>query len=142
MYLIFHAKKVSSPDTCAIPDPISSIQSATATVTAAGSALIDKMSPIGTHTDADAAMGSKDDLARGLKRVTAPALIIGVQSDLLFPVTQQREIAQILRKNGNKIVRYYELDALYGHDTFLIDVDTVGTVCKPKTKRKNNLRFQ
>ncbi len=29
------------------------------------------------------------DLEAGLARVKAPALIIGVQSDLLFPVTQQ-----------------------------------------------------
>ena len=59
-------------------------------------------------------------LARGLSRLRqVPALIIGVQSDLLFPVEQQRELAECLRMNGNKQVMYYEMDAPHGHDSFL-----------------------
>ena len=34
------------------------------------------------------------------------------------------------RESGNDHVTYYELDALYGHDTFLIDVNTVGAAVK------------
>ena len=34
----------------------------------------------------------------GLRRVQCPTLVIGVQSDMLFPVWQQREIATILRE--------------------------------------------
>jgi homoserine acetyltransferase len=49
---------------------------------------------------------------------------------LLFPHWQQREIADALRAAGNKLVTYYELDAIYGHDTFLIDVVTVGAAVK------------
>ncbi|KAJ2314333.1 homoserine O-acetyltransferase, partial [Coemansia sp. RSA 2704] len=59
-----------------------------------------------------------------------PALVLGVQSDILFPVAQQREIAEILREAGNPHVTYYELDAMYGHDTFLIDVVNVGAAIK------------
>lgn len=66
-------------------------------------------------------------LARGLARLShIPTLVIGVQSDILFPVEQQREIAECLRLNGNDSVRYYELDAPHGHDSFLIDVPNVG----------------
>lgn len=66
-------------------------------------------------------------LARGMARLShIPTLVIGVQSDILFPVEQQREIAECLRLNGNDQVRYYELDAPHGHDSFLIDVPNVG----------------
>ncbi|EST07342.2 Alpha/beta hydrolase fold-1 [Kalmanozyma brasiliensis GHG001] len=66
-------------------------------------------------------------LARGMARLSdIPTLVIGVQSDILFPVEQQREIAECLRLNGNDAVRYYELDAPHGHDSFLIDVPNVG----------------
>ncbi|TPX42193.1 homoserine O-acetyltransferase [Synchytrium endobioticum] len=59
-----------------------------------------------------------------------PTLVLGVQSDLLFPVWQQREVADALRQGGNRHVTYYELDAEYGHDTFLIDLVGVGGAVK------------
>ncbi|KAJ1648013.1 homoserine O-acetyltransferase [Coemansia asiatica] len=71
-----------------------------------------------------------EDLVAGVKNAMQPTLVLGVQSDILFPVTQQKEIANILRKAGNKNVTYYELDAMYGHDTFLIDLVNVGAAIK------------
>ncbi|KAJ2371172.1 homoserine O-acetyltransferase [Coemansia sp. RSA 2607] len=70
------------------------------------------------------------DLVEGVRHAMQPTLVLGVQSDVLFPVAQQREIADILRQAGNTNVTYYELDAMYGHDTFLIDVVTVGAAIK------------
>ncbi|CAD6906777.1 unnamed protein product [Tilletia controversa] len=70
-------------------------------------------------------------LARGLENLRAkPVLVIGVQSDILFPVEQQRELAECLRMNGNERVTYYEIDAPHGHDSFLIDVQNVGLALK------------
>jgi len=66
-------------------------------------------------------------LAAGLSPLAnTPALILGVQSDILFPVEQQREVADALRMAGNDRVRYYELGGVWGHDTFLLDVLNVG----------------
>ncbi|KAG8914793.1 hypothetical protein FRC00_010705 [Tulasnella sp. 408] len=48
------------------------------------------------------------------------------QSDFLFPVEQQREVSDALKMAGNKDVVYYELGGVWGHDTFLIDVQNVG----------------
>ena len=60
------------------------------------------------------------DLAEGLKPLgNTPVLILGVQSDILFPVEQQREVADALRMAGNRMVSYYELGGVWGHDTFL-----------------------
>lgn len=61
--------------------------------------------------------------------VQAPALVIGVKSDLLFPVWQQRELADHLRDTDCQVT-YLELDAPYGHDTFLIDTERVGGAVK------------
>jgi len=61
--------------------------------------------------------------------VRCPALVIGVTSDILFPVRQQRELAESLRKAG-AAVTYLEIDAPYGHDTFLVEKDTVGDAVK------------
>ncbi|BFZ20621.1 hypothetical protein BsWGS_23660 [Bradybaena similaris] len=69
-------------------------------------------------------------LEEGLSRVRCPTMIIGVQTDMLFPVWQQRELASVLQKAGNEQVTFYELNSLYGHDTFLLDLNGVGAAVK------------
>lgn len=59
-------------------------------------------------------------LAKGMGPLAeTPVLILGVQSDILFTVEQQREAADALRMAGNHQVSYYELGGVWGHDTFL-----------------------
>jgi homoserine O-acetyltransferase len=61
-----------------------------------------------------------NDLAEGMKPLAnIPTLVLGVQSDILFTVEQQREVADALRMAGNENVSYYELGGVWGHDTFL-----------------------
>ncbi|GHJ83866.1 hypothetical protein NliqN6_0268 [Naganishia liquefaciens] len=68
-----------------------------------------------------------ETLSRGLARLrNIPALVLGVQSDVLFPVEQQRELSDALKLAGNQQVTYYELGGVWGHDTFLLDVQGVG----------------
>lgn len=55
-----------------------------------------------------------------------PTLIIGVQSDTLFPIEQQRELSESLKSLGNKNVVYYELNSPWGHDTFLLEEAAIG----------------
>ena len=64
-----------------------------------------------------------------LTAIKATALIIGVKSDILFPVWQQRELARLLEE-AEIPVTYVELDSPYGHDTFLIEVDQVGAALR------------
>ena len=64
----------------------------------------------------------------GLAQVHAKhSLIIGVSTDILFPLEQQREIAEGLQKAGRS-VELVELDSSYGHDSFLIDADRFAPV--------------
>lgn len=53
------------------------------------------------------------------------ALVIGVESDLLFPVDEQRAVADALAKAGAKTT-FAPLDCLEGHDSFLIDLERFG----------------
>lgn len=56
-----------------------------------------------------------------LARVAAHrALVVGVETDVLFPLAQQREIAEGLRRSGRDVV-FEALDSLQGHDAFLVD---------------------
>src|SRR5690606_33361627 len=59
----------------------------------------------------------------GLAKVQAQrVLVIGVTTDFLFPIGQQRELAEGLRRPGRE-VELVELDCLQGHDSFLINMD-------------------
>ena len=62
-------------------------------------------------------------VAHGLARVGARrVLVLGVETDLLFPLWQQREIAQGL-DDGKREVDFHGLSSLQGHDAFLVDMD-------------------
>ncbi len=50
------------------------------------------------------------------------ALIIGVTTDILFPLEQQKEIAEGLIKAGRN-VEFVSIDSINGHDAFLVDRD-------------------
>jgi len=50
------------------------------------------------------------------------ACVIGVETDILFPAYQQKEIADALLANGID-TSFSNLDSLMGHDAFLVDCD-------------------
>jgi len=54
------------------------------------------------------------------------ALVIGVETDLLFPIDQQREIADRMRTPGRD-VEFHAFPSLQGHDAFLVDLQR----CEP-----------
>lgn len=63
--------------------------------------------------------------ALALKR----ALVVGVRSDVLFPLAQQREIAKGLREAGCE-VDFHALDSIQGHDAFLVDKERFAPVMR------------
>ena len=59
----------------------------------------------------------------GLARVGASrALVIGVETDLLFPISHQKRIADGL-VDGRREVIFHSLESIQGHDAFLVDMD-------------------
>ncbi|HIL96730.1 MAG TPA: hypothetical protein EYG51_12520 [Pseudomonadales bacterium] len=62
-------------------------------------------------------------LPNGLARVGAKrVLIIGVETDVLFPIEQQKELAEEL-EDGKREVQLFVLPSIQGHDSFLVDMD-------------------
>ncbi len=55
---------------------------------------------------------------KALQQITARVLSVGISSDLLFPVYEQKYLADHV-KHGE----YVEIDSLYGHDGFLIETE-------------------
>ena len=67
------------------------------------------------------------DVARGrgayeevLQRILQPTLVIGIDSDMLYPLAEQRELAEHLPR-----ARLAVLNARHGHDSFLIERDAL-----------------
>jgi len=59
----------------------------------------------------------------GLAKVRAErVLVVGVETDILFPLAQQRELASGLDARGRE-VHLVELPSIQGHDSFLVDMD-------------------
>lgn len=53
------------------------------------------------------------------------ALVLGAETDILFPLQQQREIAEGLRAGGAKAI-FVPMPSPQGHDAFLVDFDRFG----------------
>ena len=62
-------------------------------------------------------------LEAGFRRLNLErALVIGVRTDILFPLHQQRELAEGFARVCED-VHFAELDCIRGHDSFLVDMD-------------------
>jgi homoserine O-acetyltransferase len=71
----------------------------------------------------DVAEHGDGDVMRGLARIHVDrALVIGVSTDILFPLEQQETIAKGLEAAGAQ-VEFVALDSPQGHDAFLVDIE-------------------
>src|SRR5690606_6044706 len=63
------------------------------------------------------------DPVRGHKGLALEsALVIGVETDALFPMHQQVQLADVLQQCGAR-VQLEQLPSLQGHDAFLVDME-------------------
>ncbi len=63
------------------------------------------------------------EVLAGLKRICIEkAMVIGVSTDILFPLQQQEQIAEGLEAAGAQ-VEFVALDSPQGHDAFLVDIE-------------------
>lgn len=60
------------------------------------------------------------DIETVLQDISAKTLLIGISSDILFPVKEQKLIAKHIAH-----AHYFEIDSMYGHDGFLIETDKI-----------------
>jgi len=64
------------------------------------------------------------DLKKVLSAAKAAFLVVSFSSDWLFPSYMSKEIVTALRRNNVDVI-YAEIQSSYGHDAFLLEVDTL-----------------
>lgn len=64
-----------------------------------------------------------------LSRIQAKTLVIGIQSDLLFPIEEQCFLAEHIQEAKLEII-----DSIYGHDGFLIEIETIKSLLQKHFK--------
>lgn len=89
------------------------------------------------YFDLTAATGG--NLAEALKDVKADFLIVSFSSDWLFPTSQSRRIVDALLENRKK-VSFCEIESGYGHDAFLLEVNTLGRMVRDFLHHKQEAR--
>lgn len=73
----------------------------------------------------------RGSLEKALAQVEANALVIGIQSDVLFPVEEQAFLANHISR-----ARLELIDSIYGHDGFLIESEEIGRLVRPFVEGK------
>ncbi len=69
-----------------------------------------------------------------LRAIRAKTLVIGIDTDILFPVSEQKFLAENIEN-----AEYAEIASLYGHDGFLVEFDQLDTILK-KYYNKNEVQ--
>ena len=68
----------------------------------------------------------RQSIERALREVDMPCLSIGVNSDMLYPAYQQRQIADAFIAAGAP-TEFVEIDSPHGHDAFLMETEKMST---------------
>jgi homoserine O-acetyltransferase len=66
-----------------------------------------------------------ESAAGALARITARAIVIGLRSDILFPLAEQEWLAAHITNASFSVI-----ESLYGHDGFLLEGESIGQVIR------------
>ncbi|MEX0944889.1 MAG: homoserine O-acetyltransferase [Balneolaceae bacterium] len=72
--------------------------------------------------------GQFEEVLGGVK---VPIIVVGIKSDHLYPVYEQKELARNLAN-----AEYHEITSSYGHDAFLIEFDQLNKIIQSFTDQK------
>lgn len=61
---------------------------------------------------------ARGGLKRALAKITAPTVVVGIESDLLFPIEEQIFMAQHIKNAEFELIK-----SIYGHDGFLLEYE-------------------
>ena len=71
--------------------------------------------------------GGSGDFSGMLSKIRSNLLLVAIDSDILYPPGEIREIAELCRQN-NVACRYAVIRSLHGHDGFLIEFDQLNRI--------------
>ncbi len=74
---------------------------------------------------------NRGGLTKALEQIKADTLIVGIQSDILFPIEEQAALAAYIPKS-----RFEVINSKFGHDGFLIEFDQLLSLFERFTGRK------
>ena len=74
----------------------------------------------------------RESIAHALGKIKANTLSIAISSDLLFPAAEQKLIAEYIPQ-----ATYREIDSVYGHDGFLLEVKKLENIISDFLQQKN-----
>ena len=63
-----------------------------------------------------------------MSKVTMPVCVMGIDSDVLYPITEQKELYGLLKNSAKK--SFVEVNSDAGHDGFLLEQEQVGSAIK------------
>jgi homoserine O-acetyltransferase len=72
----------------------------------------------------------RESIVSALQTIEAHTLVLGIRSDYLFPVSEQKFLARHIPE-----AVYAEIDSHYGHDGFLVETEKL-TICVREFLRK------
>jgi homoserine O-acetyltransferase len=65
----------------------------------------------------------RESIEKALRAIRAKTLVIGISSDLLFPIEEQKFLAANISN-----AKYEEIHSFYGHDGFLLEYEAMTTI--------------
>jgi homoserine O-acetyltransferase len=73
---------------------------------------------------------SRESIEKALQRITAKTLVVGIENDLLFPIHEQKYLAQHIPK-----ATFEAISSVYGHDGFLVEFDQLKKIISHYLKK-------
>lgn len=86
--------------------------------------------------DAHHAGRNRGGLIRALQQITARTIVIGIRTDILFPITEQQFLADHIPG-----ARLALIDSLYGHDGFLLEFAAIESLINSFIKEEKELNY-
>lgn len=68
---------------------------------------------------------NRTSIENALSKITAKTLVVGIESDLLFPISEQEFLAKNIKNAKFEIIK-----SLYGHDGFLLETEKISALLK------------
>jgi homoserine O-acetyltransferase len=68
---------------------------------------------------------NRESVANALKKITANTLVVGIESDILFPIEEQEYLAENITN-----AKFSSIHSIYGHDGFLIEYEKLEKIIR------------
>lgn len=68
---------------------------------------------------------NRNGAENALRQIQSKTLVIGIETDILFPLNEQRYLAENIPNASLEVIR-----SIYGHDGFLVEFDQLKTIIK------------